>query len=485
MSSIYKIQYTGPESTEYLGRSEISLQVQHIINSTNSSVTDRPLSAAQGFKLNNELVSTSTVLTAGQGLIGGGDITQSVSFAIDPEYDSKLDTALTSSDIIDNLTTDSSTMMLSASMGRVLRETKQNVLVAGRNIKRIHGVSLVGGGNAVVSPAAAAEDLDHNSLLNYTPDRHFVKNDIYQLHSPNGSTVVLYTDNNENVTITGNTIMYSALPVITRATVEDTTEDFVDTHNQATSAIPAGKLSGIRVTNYNGSVNSEFGVDNRGVLYAGDADNTHPVAVVNNSMETNGIIYWNSSLSTFVTDSKLSFFNGDLTVTGNMFASNLDIGNWNYIYWLGDHATIGYLTNYPSAGIAVSTGTAWDSSITAIPSGDLVDTKSEQTFDGIITITSHKQQTDVIIGATPTIDATTSNYKTWVINEEATPTLSLDSGQSITLMIDNRNDAVINWGSIKWLEGAPELNAEPGFNVITFWADTNNIYGLDCGFIPE
>ena len=49
--------------------------------------------------------------------------------------------------VIDNLTTSQSTLPLSANQGKILNETKQNILVSGTNIKTINGNSLLGEGN--------------------------------------------------------------------------------------------------------------------------------------------------------------------------------------------------------------------------------------------------------------------------------------------------------------------------------------------------
>lgn len=49
--------------------------------------------------------------------------------------------------VIDNLTSDSAVDALSAHMGKVLDELKQDLLVAGENIKTINGVSILGSGN--------------------------------------------------------------------------------------------------------------------------------------------------------------------------------------------------------------------------------------------------------------------------------------------------------------------------------------------------
>lgn len=53
--------------------------------------------------------------------------------------------------IVDNLTSTSTTSVLSANMGRVLNETKQDTLVSGENIKTINGESILGEGNIEIS----------------------------------------------------------------------------------------------------------------------------------------------------------------------------------------------------------------------------------------------------------------------------------------------------------------------------------------------
>lgn len=96
------------------------------------------------------LSGTDIVLTLS---ISGRDMTIAVTVA-DGEYSNvviTVTTVLYTSNIVDNLTSSSTTSPLSANQGRVLQSTKQDKLVSGTNIRTINGASILGSGDIAIT----------------------------------------------------------------------------------------------------------------------------------------------------------------------------------------------------------------------------------------------------------------------------------------------------------------------------------------------
>ena len=144
---------------------------------------------------------------------------------------------------------------------------------------------------------------------------------------------------------------------------------------------------------------------------------------------------------------------------------------------------------YPSAGVAVSTGTAWTTSLTA-PSGTLVGTSDAQTltnktttnlvFDGNYTEDVYA----IVDGASVDLDPANGTVQTWTLGASRSPTAtSFASGQSLTLMIDDGTAYAITWPSVTWKTNggtAPTLNTS-GITAIQLWKVGTTIYGARVG----
>ncbi len=182
---------------------------------------------------------------------------------------------------------------------------------------------------------------------------------------------------------------------------------------------------------------------------------------------------------------------------------------------------------YPSAGIAVSTGTAWGTSKTT-PAGDVVgtsdtqtlsnksvslsdntisgttaqfntaltdgdfatingtETLSNKTINGLVLNDGYTEEVFAVTGTTPALSPTSGSIQTWTLTANSTPTAGTwAAGQSITLMIDDGTAYTITWTSlaVTWkTDGglAPTLNTT-GFTAIVLWKVGTTIYGARVG----
>lgn len=156
---------------------------------------------------------------------------------------------------------------------------------------------------------------------------------------------------------------------------------------------------------------------------------------------------------------------------------------------------------YPGAGIPVSTGSAWNTSL-SVPTGDLVGTSATQTLTNK-TLTSPTINSPTI--ASPTINdgyteeiyavvdaagvalsPTNGSIQTWTLGASRTPTAGTwANGQSMTLMIDDGSAYTVTWTTIgvTWKTNAgsaPTLNTS-GYTVIQLWKVGNTVYGARVG----
>jgi len=181
---------------------------------------------------------------------------------------------------------------------------------------------------------------------------------------------------------------------------------------------------------------------------------------------------------------------------------------------------------YPSAGIAVSTGSAWGTSLTA-PTGTIVGTTDTQTLSAktltspIISTISNTgtltlpTSTDTLVGRATTdtltnktltsptmigtliedvftitdaagfaIDPDNGSIQTITLGANRTPTVAnFAAGEAVTLMINDGTAFTITWTTIGvvWVGGTAPTLATTGFTVIELWRVGSTYYGALVG----
>lgn len=94
----------------------------------------------------------------------------------------------------------------------------------------------------------------------------------------------------------------------------------------------------------------------------------------------------------------------------------------------------------------------------------------------------YTEQVFALSGATPAIVGTNGSIQTWTLPSNSTPTSSLTTGQSITLMI-TAGAFTITWPSVTWKTGAgtaPTLQTS-GVTAIQLWNVGGVLYGARVG----
>ena len=91
------------------------------------------------------------------------------------------------------------------------------------------------------------------------------------------------------------------------------------------------------------------------------------------------------------------------------------------------------------------------------------------------------EQVFVLTGTAPALDPANGTIQTWTLSGASTPTDSLSSGESLTLMIDDGADYTITWPTMQWAGGAAPTLAVTGYSVVAIWKVGAALYGASVG----
>jgi len=125
------------------------------------------------------------------------------------------------------------------------------------------------------------------------------------------------------------------------------------------------------------------------------------------------------------------------------------------------------------------------------PSGTVVGTSDMQTLtnktiEGVVLDNGYTEEVYTVSGTTPALSPTNGSIQTWTLTGNSTPTSGTwNSGQGITLMVDDGSAYAVNWTSlaVTWKTNAgaaPTLNTS-GYTVIALWKVSSTIYGARVG----
>jgi hypothetical protein len=156
--------------------------------------------------------------------------------------------------------------------------------------------------------------------------------------------------------------------------------------------------------------------------------------------------------------------------TGLTTAENWEAGLTDFPLSTGNGGTV-VLSNAPVLTNAVLNGTLG------------VSTAASARVTALTITSSVTEAVFSVTGTTPALSAGNGTIQTWTLTANSTPTDSINSGQSITLMINDGSAYTITWPSVTWKTNggvAPTLNTT-GFTVIVLWDVAGVLYGARVG----
>jgi hypothetical protein len=148
-----------------------------------------------------------------------------------------------------------------------------------------------------------------------SPSDILSEENINTLYQPDGTNGFVYTDNSGVLHIDGD-IIQSGETYETHAEEIYTTKDLIITRENAITSITEGTLSGIQVTNYDGTNDLLFGTDSDGYFKVGKSGELQILATREDNPNDTSIAFWNNTEKRFDTNSNLTWNGSTLAVGG-------------------------------------------------------------------------------------------------------------------------------------------------------------------------
>jgi len=151
--------------------------------------------------------------------------------------------------------------------------------------------------------------------------------------------------------------------------------------------------------------------------------------------------------------------------------------------------TVTFSQVYPGAGIAVSTGSAWTTSLTA-PSGAIVGTTDSQTLSSkTLTAPTITNYTETLYSATGSTSINLTNGTIQKITTSGSTTITLPSsvsGKSYTVIVSYAAADSLTWAggsTLKWANSVTPTptSATNKIDIFNFYCDGTNTYGSIFG----
>jgi hypothetical protein len=113
-------------------------------------------------------------------------------------------------------------------------------------------------------------------------------------------------------------------------------------------------------------------------------------------------------------------------------------------------------------------------------------TFAAKTFTSAVFNDGYVEEVVTVSGTTPAISPTNGTIQLWTLTGASTPTRGTwQSGQSMTLMIDDGSANTITWtsASIAWVGGSAPTLATAGYTVLELWSVATQVYGALVGSV--